>query len=105
MFVKAWKKIVRIQRNFFWRGVKGGSKFFWVRWFDVCKHKKMHGIGVIDLWMVNQTLFAKWRWRLLTGSYSLWVNIIFVQYGACFSLLCAGVDIWVDTLFPLGGRK
>ncbi|MCI86676.1 putative transmembrane protein, partial [Trifolium medium] len=32
MSVKVWKKIVRLQRNFFWGGVKGASKIAWVSW-------------------------------------------------------------------------
>ncbi|CAK8569480.1 unnamed protein product [Lathyrus sativus] len=38
--VKVWKKFVRIQRIFLWRGVKGDSKISWVRWSDVCESKK-----------------------------------------------------------------
>jgi hypothetical protein len=30
------KKIIRIQREFLWGGVKGGRKISWVKWKDVC---------------------------------------------------------------------
>jgi hypothetical protein len=38
--MKVWKKIVRIQREFLWGGVKGGKRISWVKWSVVCKDKK-----------------------------------------------------------------
>lgn len=40
IFVKVWKKIVRIQRRLLWGGVRRGSKIAWVIWYDVCKPKR-----------------------------------------------------------------
>lgn len=53
---------MKIQRRFLYGGVKGDSKFAWVRWEDVCNLKKVGGIVVYDLRMV------KWMWRLLLGA-------------------------------------
>jgi hypothetical protein len=43
---KVWKKIVRIQREFLWGGVKGGRKINWVKWSVVCREKSKGGLGV-----------------------------------------------------------
>jgi hypothetical protein len=59
------KSVVRIQRNFLWGGVKGGRKMCWVSWSTVCKEKKDGGLGVKDINVVNASLLAKWRWKLL----------------------------------------
>jgi hypothetical protein len=80
--VKVWKKIVRIQREFLWGGVKGGKKINWVKWSVVCKAKSSGGLGVRDINLVNQSLLAKWRWRLLTPGRSLWKDILVAKYGS-----------------------
>lgn len=33
---------------------------------DVCKSKKLRGLGVYDLRLVNLAMLDKWRWRLLS---------------------------------------
>lgn len=40
----------------------------WVNWDDVCKLKKMDGLAVCDMRLVNLALLGKWRWRLLSGT-------------------------------------
>lgn len=42
--VKVWKSLVRIQRRFLLSGVKGDAKFYWVKWSDVYKYKKIGGL-------------------------------------------------------------
>ncbi|PNX63910.1 ribonuclease H, partial [Trifolium pratense] len=44
-----FKKIVRIQREFLWGGVKGGRKISWVNWKEVCKRRCQGGLGVRDV--------------------------------------------------------
>lgn len=60
-----WKKLVRIQREILWRGVEVGRKINWVKWRTVCQLKGMGGLGVRDIRVVNLSLLAKWRRRLL----------------------------------------
>jgi hypothetical protein len=38
-------KIVRIQREFLWGGLKGGRKISWVSWKEVCKPRSQGGLG------------------------------------------------------------
>ncbi|PNY13316.1 S-adenosylmethionine-dependent methyltransferase [Trifolium pratense] len=76
MPVKVWKQVVRIQREFLWGGVKGGNKVNWVKWSVVCKEKEKGGLGVRDVRIVNLSLLAKWRWRLLLPGRSLWKEVL-----------------------------
>jgi hypothetical protein len=79
--VQVWKIIKRIQREFLW-GCRGGRKRVnWVKWDDVCKPKHLGGLGVRDLRVVNISLLAKWRWRLISGGNALWIDVIKSKYG------------------------
>ncbi|GAU27881.1 hypothetical protein TSUD_159750 [Trifolium subterraneum] len=76
-----WKKIVSLQRRFLWGGAAGSSKISWVKWTDVCRPKKEGGLGVKDLRIMNISLLAKWKWRLLSEGEAIWKNIIRERYG------------------------
>ncbi|GAU38652.1 hypothetical protein TSUD_276920 [Trifolium subterraneum] len=78
---KVWRKVVRIQREFLWGGVRGGKKVSWVRWSVVCKEKDKGGLGVRDIRLVNISLLSKWRWRLLLPGRSLWKDVLVSIYG------------------------
>lgn len=69
---------MKIQRRFLWVGVKWEYNIPWVKWEDVCKPKKLWGLSVRDLRLVNLALLGKWRWRLLSG---------LLAFGVIFSLL------------------
>lgn len=66
MSVTVWKKIVKIQRRFLWRGVKGESMFF-----GSSGRMFVGRISVRDLQLVNLALLGKWRWRLFSGTYGI----------------------------------
>jgi hypothetical protein len=78
---KVWKKIVRIQREFLWGGVKGGKKISWIKWSVVCRERSKGGLGVRDVRLVNISLLAKWRWRLFLPERSLWKDVLVAKYG------------------------
>jgi hypothetical protein len=79
--VKVWKEIVRIQRNFLWGGLSKRRKISWVKWTEICKPKKDGGLGIRDLRLVNLSLLAKWRWRLLLDGEELWKGVVVARYG------------------------
>jgi hypothetical protein len=81
MLNQVWKKVVRIQREFLWGGVKGGRKISWVKWSVVCKEKSKGGLGVRDVRLVNLSLLFKWRWRLLQPGRTLWKDVLVAKYG------------------------
>jgi hypothetical protein len=81
MPVKVWREVVTIQRNFLWGGLMKKKRICWIKWADVCKPKKEGGLGVRDLRLVNLSLLAKWRWRVLLEEEELWKNVIIAKYG------------------------
>lgn len=81
MPVKVLKKIVRIQREFIWGGVEGGRKINWVKWSSVCQPKEHGGLGVKDVRLMNLSLLAKWRWRLVNEENALWKEMLVERYG------------------------
>jgi hypothetical protein len=79
--VKVWKRLVRIQREFLWGGVGGGRKINWVSWKKVCQPKEEGVLGVRDIRLVNLSLLAKWRWRLIHHDDALWKEVLREKYG------------------------
>jgi len=81
--VNVWRKMVIVQREFLWGGVGGGRKINWVKWDTVCQLKGKGGLGMKDIWLMNVSLLAKWRWRLLDGERTLWKEVVEEKYGPC----------------------
>lgn len=110
---KVWKKIVRLQREFLWGGVKRSRSIPWVSWAIVCRPKREGGLGVRDLRQVNLALLGKWRWRYLIGDGGLWHDILTARYGACSPSPhiggrpsgLRGASSWWSNISFLGGDK
>ncbi|WJX38360.1 hypothetical protein P8452_26031 [Trifolium repens] len=81
MPVKVWKVLVSIQRNFLWGGASGKKKIAWVKWSDICRSKEKGGLGIRNLRLVNISLLAKWRWRLLSTPNEVWAQTLIAKYG------------------------
>jgi len=95
MSMKVWKRLVRIQREFLWGGVGGGKKNSWVKWSKVCQPKEKRGLGIRDIRLVNLSLLAKWRWRILHGDGALWIEVLKEKYGGMIEdLLETEIDHW-----------
>jgi hypothetical protein len=47
----------------------------------VCLPKPKGGLGVRDVRMVNLSLLAKWRWRLLDNTQAVWKDVLISKYG------------------------
>ncbi|GAU39090.1 hypothetical protein TSUD_321610 [Trifolium subterraneum] len=97
MPVMVRKLVVRIQREFLWGGVRSGNKINWVKWSVVCKKKCNGGLGVRDVRIVNLSLLAKWRWRILQPGRPLWKVVLMAKYGNHIS---QGVD-WSGFRIPI----
>jgi hypothetical protein len=52
-----------------------------VKWGDVCKPKREGGLRIRDLRLVNLSLLAKWRWKLLSEGEDVWKSLIVAKYG------------------------
>jgi hypothetical protein len=46
-----------------------------------------------DVRVVNVSLLAKWRWRLLKGDYMLWKEVLRDRYGTSFVSLLEGGEV------------
>jgi hypothetical protein len=79
---KVWKELVKIERVFLWAGLTKITKTCWVRWDVICRPKKEGGLGVRDLQLVNISLLAKWKWKLLSHDDELWKDVVVARYGS-----------------------
>ena len=52
-----------------------------MKWTRVCQPRLKGGLGVRDIRLVNLSLLAKWRWRLISDNGSLWKNVLQDKYG------------------------
>jgi len=59
----------------------GGRKISWVKWSKVCQPKCMGGPVIRDIRLVNLSLLAKWRWRMVQGGGALWNEVLREKYG------------------------
>lgn len=89
MSVLVWKKLVDLHRFFLWWGHKGGVKFAWVKWEDVCKSKRTRGLGVKDLRIDNMPYWVSGNGRFFQTF--LFFGVISIRQCMCFG-------------YPLGGR-
>jgi hypothetical protein len=111
MPVKVWHEVVKIQRKFFWGGIGSRRKTCWVKWTEICKPKKEGGLGIKDLRLMNTSLLAKWRWKLLTRDDELWKKVIIAKYGnnvignTCLDIeyARAGASVWWRDICRLEG--
>jgi hypothetical protein len=62
------KKVVRIQREFLWGGVKGGQKICWVKWSVVCRGKKQGGL-VGDSYNPGHPFGRRFWWQSMETSF------------------------------------
>lgn len=61
--------------------MEGGRTINWVKWSVVFQPKECGGLGVKDVWLMNLSLLAKWRWRLLYGDNAHWKEVLEERYG------------------------
>ncbi|GJW68642.1 putative RNA-directed DNA polymerase, eukaryota, reverse transcriptase zinc-binding domain protein [Tanacetum coccineum] len=82
---KAPKKIIckleGIRRCFFWGGSANEKKISWIAWDKVTSPRNMGGLGIGSLKASNQSLLAKWWWRIRNEEHALWSKVICSLYG------------------------
>ncbi|XP_042964506.1 uncharacterized protein LOC122298703 [Carya illinoinensis] len=71
--------INKIFSDFLWGSSLGNKKRKWVAWHQMCKPVEEGGIGIRDLVEVQQSLFMKFGWKLVTGV-SLWADFFREKY-------------------------
>jgi hypothetical protein len=81
MPAKVWREVVKIQRTFLWGGLGKKRKMCWVKWKDMCRPKYEGGLGIRDVRIMNISLLAKWRWKLLGVGDEVWRSVVVSKYG------------------------
>ena len=74
-------RIARLQKNFFWVGLRDEPKFHLVKWVIVCASLSSGGLGIKNLIIFNVALLGKWLWRFGQERDALWRQVIEVKYG------------------------
>lgn len=73
-------RIEKLERDFLWQGREEKRKFHLLEWRSICQPKKMGGLGIRPLKLVNQALLGKWLSRIGEDNNSLWRKIILAKY-------------------------
>jgi hypothetical protein len=73
-------KMDMIRSNFFWQGAGDTFKYHMAKWISVCKPKIHGGLGIINTYLMNQCLIAKWIWKIDKGSKELWYRLLKNKY-------------------------
>ncbi|KAL4289650.1 hypothetical protein GQ457_14G024300 [Hibiscus cannabinus] len=53
----------------------------WVSWENICKPRRLGGLGVVDVKTKNQSLLNKWLWRYNSEPNELWRKVVVAKYG------------------------
>ncbi|KAL5741942.1 hypothetical protein ACOSP7_028674 [Xanthoceras sorbifolium] len=80
-------KLDKLNRNFLWGHTEAKKTVHLVNWDTVCCPKSKGGLGLKNMKLLNQALFAKAGWRIMQGEEGLWGNILLNKYIKNSSLL------------------
>jgi hypothetical protein len=66
--------------SFWWGSSTDRRKIHWVKWQNICNHKKKGGMGFRNLRAFNEALLAKQGWRLINYPNSLVAQTLKAKY-------------------------
>ncbi|RVW56027.1 putative ribonuclease H protein [Vitis vinifera] len=104
-------RLEKIQRDFLWGGGALEKRPHLAKWAVVCTHKKMGGLGIRNLSILNRALLCKWSWRYAVERDSYWKLIISTKYGVerrgwstCGAREGHGVGLWKEISKEAGSK-
>ncbi|CAN1356356.1 Putative ribonuclease H protein At1g65750 [Linum perenne] len=99
--MKVVKKLESIQSRFMWAGDLQKGKVHWVAWDMVKTSKRLGGLGIHDLQILNNSLLCKWAWRFAVERVGWWRILLTSKCGvgrsewqAGWNLGSTGCSIW-----------
>src|SRR4051812_45561070 len=101
---KVVKEFTRIQSMFLWGGVEDKRKIHWVSWKVVTLPYLKGGLAIRDIADFNLALLNKWRWRILQGHISLWLDVLKARYGDLSMIIFRGGDSYKCSSSSFWGR-
>nr|XP_043619810.1 uncharacterized protein LOC122591616 [Erigeron canadensis] len=79
------KTLESLRCSVFWGGSLNIRKIHWINWNTALASKKVGGLGIGSLNVLNFSLLYKWRWRGINYRDSLWAQVILDIHGKeCF---------------------
>lgn len=72
--------MVKVFKNFLWKGAQYTHKWALLSWEKLTKTKKAGGLGLRDPYVLNQVMGVKLWWRWLQGGSDLWKLISEIKY-------------------------
>ncbi|GAU49883.1 hypothetical protein TSUD_408220 [Trifolium subterraneum] len=91
--------------HFWWGSSTDSRKIHWVKWANVCKHKKEGGIGFRNFRAFNEALLAKQGWRLITNPNSLVAQMLKAKYHPKTVGKGDNIHIWEDNWIHQKGNS
>ncbi|CAN1848456.1 Putative ribonuclease H protein At1g65750 [Linum perenne] len=95
------RRIEGIQRRFLWACVAEQDKIHWINWDTVKSPKRVGGLGVQDLRILNSALLCKWLWRYAVERDAWWRSLIDIKCGKghsewqpVWNFSSAGCSMW-----------
>jgi ribonuclease HI len=74
-------EIEKLQRGFIWGDNSEGRKVHLIGWDTLTLPKRLGGIGLRKLHIMNDACIMKLGWSLLQGKESLWAQVLLGKYG------------------------
>ncbi|XP_028099143.1 uncharacterized protein LOC114298722 [Camellia sinensis] len=91
--IKVCNEIDRLNMNFLWGDTLGKKRIHLVKWDDVCKPKKLGGLGIRKARNQNLVLLVKLSWKWICEEEALWKDVLKSKYLTSSNLT---VDFWKD---------
>ncbi|KAE8709200.1 hypothetical protein F3Y22_tig00110332pilonHSYRG01083 [Hibiscus syriacus] len=78
--ISVLNKLNSIMASFLWGGSSDKKNIHWIKWDLVCKPKKLGGLGIPNLLLLNRALMGKWVWKFVGEKNSWWKSVVCCVY-------------------------